>query len=234
MSTPVDIPGREVFPDRASLLGAADRSRSDASRRRQEKSADLALSLLNNEGKLRALLSPVSSEDFKTVFHGEGRNEDPAPLAHIFPKARRLELFIVTLGEAVSEDIARLHREGDYPTEHFLDEAASRSIQEAVAFLERRGAEKPAEASLAYSPGYCGWHVSGQRRLLTSLDAGAVGVSFNDGFMMTPVKSASGVIVSGDPEIHDFTNAYSFCAACETQNCRDRILGVQNASQVGA
>ncbi|MEE8424773.1 MAG: hypothetical protein V3S11_03035 [Elusimicrobiota bacterium] len=234
MNTPIDIPAREIFPDRDSFLKHHCPPKREGSRQRLEKSAEHALSLLNNKGKLRALLSPVSGEDFKTIFPGEGRNDNPAPLPKVFPKARRLGLFVVTLGEGVSQEIERLHKKGDFPTAHLLDDAASRAVQDAVSFLEEGTPRESGEASLSYSPGYCGWHVSGQRKLLARLGAETIGVTLSEGFMMSPVKSASGVILTGAPEIHDFTNAYSFCGACENKNCRDRIDRVHHAAEAGA
>ena len=40
---------------------------------------------------------------------------------------------------------------------------------------------------------------------------------------MQPLKSVSGVIVAGPPEIHHFTNDYPFCTACTGKECRERI-----------
>ena len=76
---------------------------------------------------------------------------------------------------------------------------------------------------LPYSPGYCGWHVSGQGRLFGALCPEEIGIRLNASFLMQPLKSVSGVLVAGAPEIHDFDDDFDFCAECTTRECRVRI-----------
>ncbi len=88
-------------------------------------------------------------------------------------------------------------------------------------------ATKPGEkCALAYSPGYCGWHVSGQNALFSVLEPEQIGVSLGTGCMMRPLKSVSGVLVAGGPEIHDFDPAYTCCSGCDTLECRERIARI--------
>jgi hypothetical protein len=75
---------------------------------------------------------------------------------------------------------------------------------------------------LPYSPGYCGWHISGQRRLFAALKPQTIGITLNSSCLMQPLKSVSGVLVAASPEDHDIEPAYSFCVDCTTQECRDR------------
>jgi hypothetical protein len=78
-------------------------------------------------------------------------------------------------------------------------------------------------ATLGYSPGYCGWHVSAQRALFAYLGAGAIGVSLNDSCLMLPLKSVSGVLAAGPSDIHRFTPAWAFCADCRNRTCLVRM-----------
>jgi hypothetical protein len=80
--------------------------------------------------------------------------------------------------------------------------------------------------ALAYSPGYCGWHVSGQGRLFARLRPEEIGVTLNASFLMQPLKSISGVLVRGPGRIHRFAPDYPFCADCAGQPCRARIAAV--------
>ena len=43
---------------------------------------------------------------------------------------------------------------------------------------------------------------------------------------MSPIKSVSGVLVAGHPEIHDFENDFDFCFDCATWECRSRIASL--------
>ena len=82
----------------------------------------------------------------------------------------------------------------------------------------------PARAFL-YSPGYCGWHISAQERLFARLRPEQIGIRLNERFLMTPLKSISGVLVAGPARIHQVTGSYPFCAQCKSPACRERALG---------
>ena len=64
---------------------------------------------------------------------------------------------------------------------------------------------------LRYSPGYCGWHITGQKMLHENLQSRDIGITLTEAFSMKPMKSMSGVIISFKPSIHDFNNNYPFC-----------------------
>jgi hypothetical protein len=181
----------------------------------------------------RGAFASISAREFASVYAGEGRNEPQTPLAAIFPRAEALALFVVTLGEEVSRRIAELFQATDFALGSLLDSAASESTERAADFVEHRFLESlPASASAAapsppaalrYSPGYCGWHVSGQRALLARLEPEHLGIRLRESFLMEPLKSLSGVIVVGPAEIHDFDASFPFCATCRTRSCRERI-----------
>lgn len=77
--------------------------------------------------------------------------------------------------------------------------------------------------ALAYSPGYCGWHVSGQRALFGYLQPEPIGITLNASCLMQPLKSVSGVLVGGATVIHRFRPVYRVCSSCVERPCRDRI-----------
>lgn len=172
----------------------------------------------------------IRTEDFAAVFAGEGQNEPDAPLAGVFPRAERLALFAATLGPEVSRRIAELFAAQDFALGAVLDAVASMAADGMTAVLEQRLAARlaeaaprgPAPAVLAYSPGYCGWHVSGQRRLFARLRPEEAGVTLRPSCLMEPLKSVSGVLVAGAPAIHRFDDRFGFCAACATHACRAR------------
>ena len=79
---------------------------------------------------------------------------------------------------------------------------------------------------LPYSPGYCGWHVSGQRALFAYLDPSDIGVLLNASCLMQPLKSVSAVLVGGAADIHKFRPTYAFCEPCQDKHCRGRMASV--------
>jgi hypothetical protein len=183
----------------------------------------------------RAVWADVSVEAFAEIYQGEGQNAPETPLELVYPRAAHLVLFALTVGEGVSEATSRLLRENEPALGAMLDAVASEGADRAVRWLERRliasllgrGAVAPGSKVLAYSPGYCGWHVTGQRKLFARLQPGEIGVSLNQSCLMRPLKSVSGVLLAGDPSIHFFDNAYAFCADCTTQECRDRMAALE-------
>jgi hypothetical protein len=79
---------------------------------------------------------------------------------------------------------------------------------------------------LSYSPGYCGWDISAQKKLFAYLQPKNIGIRLNDSYLMTPLKSVSGVLIDGKKEIHIFQNNFDFCESCKTHSCRERIKRV--------
>lgn len=177
------------------------------------------------------IVAEVSAPEFAAIYAGEGRNAPETPLAGIFPRAQRLTLFAVTVGAAVSERIAVLFDEREFALAVMLDAAASEGVELAADVLEAALGEAteaaaPAgsrSAHLRYSPGYCGWHVSGQRALFAALKPEAIGIRLRPSQLMEPLKSISGVIVTGAIAIHGFADAYPFCTRCRTRECRERL-----------
>jgi hypothetical protein len=177
----------------------------------------------------RGMSRAVTPGEFAGIFHGQGQNAPSTPLEKIYPRAERLSLFVFTLGMRISESIQRLFAGNDFALGSVLDAVASVAADNAGRAAERqaerdsggRGDGSPLRAFL-YSPGYCGWHISGQKKLFACLDPGKIGVRLNESFLMTPLKSISGVLVAGPAGIHHVPEAYPFCARCQSPVCRER------------
>jgi len=177
------------------------------------------------------IISEISISQFEEIYRGEGRNDTPAPVEEIFPKAKRLALFAVTVGEELSRRINELFDSNDFALGSMLDAAASEATEMAGIYIEqyykntlvRNNDISDDNAVMRYSPGYCGWHISGQKRLFEYLHPEEIGIALNKSFLMQPLKSISGVMIAGPREIHEFEIAYPFCRRCKTLGCRERI-----------
>lgn len=180
-----------------------------------------------------AVLEEVPAVSFAAIYRGDGRNAGRTPLEEVYPKAGALWLFAGTVGEPLSAEIQRLFDANDLAAAVMLDATASVAAELMVAALERRLAARASERSrtavLAYSPGYCGWNVSGQRALFAALAPEEIGITLNPSCLMHPLKSVSGVLVAGHPDIHDFDDDFPFCSECTTRDCRARIARAQEA-----
>jgi len=193
-----------------------------------------AISLYESLTQPKGIIADVSLSDFGEIFHGEGRNDLPAPLQGIVKKADGLALFAATLGDPVSAKIQELFKENDPATGCMLDGIASERAETAAdllaeAFLNsllEHGTAASGTRVLPYSPGYCGWHITGQRKLFSFLNPEQIDISLNASCLMSPIKSVSGVLVAGPPEIHDFENDFDFCFDCADWECRSRIASL--------
>ncbi len=200
----------------------------------------------------RGVMQEISLDDFRTVYRGDGDNAESSPLDLIAPRATALALFVGTIGDAVGKEIARLFKEDDPASGAVLDAFASETTNRVAYALanefETTMTPRPAHSSvlrtpspphagekvldqpvgvLPYSPGYCGWHVSGQRAIFASIVPDDIGVTLNASCLMSPVKSVSGVLVAGDAAVHRFRPAYAFCDECKTQDCVSRMRSMR-------
>jgi hypothetical protein len=221
-------------PDREAVLRSQGIPEHTEPRDRVLQLVDRALDLYAALTDPRAIYQELPQTEFEAIYHGEGLNEHPTPLEEIVPGAERLALFVVTLGDAVSREITGLFRTNDPALGYMLDAIASERADRAAElvgehFLSRLVEDRspqPATRVLAYSPGYCGWHITGQRKLFDFLRPEEIGVRLNASCLMQPLKSVSGVLVAGAREIHSFNNDYDFCDNCTTHQCRERIASL--------
>ncbi len=211
------IPGGAAIPDRVAAL------------------VDNAFEIYSRLVDPVGIRTEISVEEFSAIYRGDGRNAPRTPLEGIFPDARRLDLFAVTVGEAVCVEILRLFGDGDSPLGYTLDTIASAGAESLAATmahdyqdsLSQSGSIAPDMQVLPYSPGYCGWHVSGQGKLFDVLRPERIGVSLNTSYLMQPLKSVSGVLVAADKEVHEFDIDFAFCTDCTDQECRERIQSIR-------
>lgn len=181
------------------------------------------------------LHASVTRPEFETIYRGLGANDSITPLPPITQAAARLALYCVTLGHAVCDRIAQLFEASDFALALMLDSTASVGAELAADVVQQEferqldpGKERKAQIGvMPFSPGYCGWHVSGQRALFDFLQPETIGVTLNSSCLMQPLKSISGVLVAGEVDIFDFDDDFPFCAACTTRSCRARIASLK-------
>ncbi|HEU5163348.1 MAG TPA: vitamin B12 dependent-methionine synthase activation domain-containing protein [Thermoanaerobaculia bacterium] len=203
-------PGAEVRPALRELL---------------DRAAETAEKLVDARG----VIHPVAREEFVAIFEGEGKNAPESPLEAIYARANALALFVATLGEKLERDISMLFRDGDSATAVVLDAYASAMMNRGVDAIVKRFEFEFFDDRLRvlpYSPGYCGWHLTGQRALFAALEFDNAGVTLGESCLMSPLKSVSGVLVAGEPSIHRFRPDFEFCEECETHECIPRMASV--------
>lgn len=193
---------------------------------------DAAVAEYRRLAEPRAIVADISPAAFGALYRGEGRDARETPLERIYPQAGRLALFACTVGAGLTARIGDLFARHEPALGAALDSVSSAAADYVA---ELTGARYLAEVDeggrrgwrvLPYSPGYCGWEVTGQRALFASLRPEAIGITLNTSCLMDPLKSVSGVLVAGRARIHVFRPVFECCAGCRDQACRERMARV--------
>ncbi len=198
------------------------------------KPAREAIALWEHLSQPVGIFAEIPIREFAQVYTGESRNEPETPLPNIYQRADALALFAVTVGHDVEQDIRRLFETNEFPLGAMLDAAASVSTEKAVDVVQDKfqkhlsdvGGWEGSKGVMAFSPGYCGWHVSGQRALFDTLHPEEIGIELSDSYLMQPLKSISGLLVAGAKDIFQFADDFPFCSECATRSCRERIISI--------
>lgn len=191
-----------------------------------------ALDIFRQLARPKGLLEDIALPDFESIYAGDGLNSAEGPVPLIVPKANALALFAATMGNDLIEKSRSLFSEGGAALGYMLDAVNSSGAERLGKLMgqrfltlipeEQRSAEKMKVQY--YSPGHCGWHMSGQTKLFQALKPEEIGITVNSRWVMQPIKSISGVLAAGVIDIHRFLPAFSFCKDCKEHKCVQRLL----------
>lgn len=141
-------------------------------------------------------------------------------LAALLKGASRFALFAATAGEGFHNYQERLKAEGDILKMFIADTIGTCMVEKAGDYLEKSlkayiGMEKHTNR---FSPGYCGWHLSDQKKLFRLLGNRPCGIVLSDHCLMSPIKSISGIIGIGT----EVCEKRYGCLYCEMETCYKR------------
>ena len=231
----IDISVEKTIPTMDQILRRQGIPEPDLADKRILKIAEAAIADYRAFAQPIGIIADVSNGDFEGIYRGEGENEDETPLDLIYPEAFELTLFAITIGEGVSTGIELCFAKNDFAAGSMLDTAASEGAELAAAFVEslykerlaKEYNEKDLVSVMRFSPGYCGWHISGQKRLFEALQPDKIGIELSQSFLMQPIKSISGVMVAGPLRLFEFEDNFRFCAKCDDHSCLERIKSIE-------
>jgi hypothetical protein len=225
MNKELDWTAKQCMPTRAAVLKCQGIPKDVHLDARLESLVQQAETEFSRLAAPRALIAEISRDRFAEVYRGEGCNEPVAPVAEIFPGSEQLVLFVGTVGEAAERKVQYLFEQNDFAAGSMLDSVASAAADRIALLIENKVLNDFGDDSLsalAFSPGYCGWHVSGQRQLFDYLQPETIGVNLRPSYLMEPLKSVSGVVIVGAIGLFEFDDDYDFCAACRDRSCQNR------------
>ncbi len=139
-------------------------------------------------------------------------------------KSDSVALFACTAGNDVIKKSRELMKEGELLTGYVYDVFGSLVVEEAMDRIHDSLRNKMQEEGLKitnrYSPGYCGWDVSEQKKLFSLLPNNFCGIELTDSCLMRPIKSVSGIIGIGKSvKFNEYT-----CNLCDEEDCLYRNL----------
>lgn len=133
-----------------------------------------------------------------------------------------LIFLVATLGDVFEKLLNTFKSNNDY-LEMFLSDKIASDIVEAAAdklemIIEENLKTESLKVTNRYSPGYCGWDVSEQKKFFSLLPFGFCGVTLSESAMMIPIKSVSAVMGIGkNVDRKDYE-----CSICDDEFCYKR------------
>jgi len=133
--------------------------------------------------------------------------------------------FVCSIGSRLEGEVAALMGRGETLRASLLDAIGSEATERVADYVEakvKREAESVgAGITLRYSPGYCDWDITQQRKLFKIFEPDDIGVSLTEECLMIPQKSVSGIVGVGWGDKRLI--AMSPCRHCEkNRDCEHR------------
>jgi hypothetical protein len=128
-------------------------------------------------------------------------------------------VFIGTAGSAIGEASQKLMADGELMEGYILDLLGSVIVGAAIEKIEKVLFQELKlngfHLSNRYSPGYCGWPLTEQKKLFSLFPDNHCGIRLTDSCLMDPVKSVSGIIGFGSKVVKHLHE----CQLCDLQTC---------------
>lgn len=169
------------------------------------------------EPKALFRISRVERENGALLVSGQPLESEK--LRKIFTPCYKAAVFLVTLGNNVDKLIQKTMKKRSHYG-YVLDAAASVAAESMAAYLQKYLKDKLDEEemmTLRYSPGYCDWPLSEQKKIFKILPNEQIGVSISDNYLMDPRKSISGLM--GICDADSLKHGGNACLECKNTNC---------------
>jgi len=144
-------------------------------------------------------------------------------LARVLRGCHDLLCFIATIGPGIDDNIRRFMSQNRLTDMYALDTIGSTAIEDVVdtfhTMMRDTLRKEVKGVSLRFSPGYCDWPVTEQKKLFALVDPVRIDVTLLPSLLMVPRKSVSGVFGIG-ADIQ--SPPYNPCSHCGKYSCKER------------
>lgn len=163
----------------------------------------------------------------KGAVHLEEGPEFKSPkLSKTLKGCESIVCYIATLGDDIEDEIKRLLNDKCLAEAYILDAMASVAVDNMVTTFHQRMKNKYEDQSkqvtLCFSPGYCDWPITDQKKLFSMFDSNELDVELTDSCFMQPRKSISGVFGITTFNSNQSTHSYNPCLECNRRDCSER------------
>jgi len=143
-----------------------------------------------------------------------------AILSSLMQGSECFAIFAATAGNSFQHYQEEVKKEDDLLKSYIIDVIGSCIAEGTGDYMENRLEKEIGELrhTNRFSPGYCGWNVSGQKELFRLLGGNPCGITLSDTCLMTPIKSISGIIGIG----RNVKERMYGCRYCTLETCYKR------------
>jgi hypothetical protein len=183
---------------------------------------DRLLALLKKTVQPRYVYQIVEGEIEGTSVHilNEAFHTGPT-ITHLLEKSSAFALFAATAGVEFEQILQEYKQTEDIVVNYLLDVMGTCIAEKTGDYLEQKLEEEIGAELLhthRFSPGYCNWHLTEQRKIFSLLGNRPCGITLSDVCLMLPVKSISGIIGIGK----EVKRKQYACQYCELETCYKR------------
>ena len=185
---------------------------------------------LNSIMKSRLLyeIHNVRTVSNETVYLEGNRGLNSMKLSRTIKGSREIVCFVATIGDQIDHEISRLLNKKRISDAYVLDALGSVTVENIVEQFQesmRKDYKTQEKAlSLRFSPGYCDWPLTEQKKIFQLLDSKIIGVELTDVCLMQPRKSISGIFGIFHFEDGKDLTAYNPCFDCKKTDCMDKRI----------
>jgi len=156
----------------------------------------------------------------------EGPEFKSPKLSNTLKDCEEIVCYIATLGDGIEDEIKRLMGQKRLSEAYILDAMASVAADNMVARFHQRMKNnyknQGKEVTICFSPGYCDWPITDQKKLFNMFNSKELDVELTDSCFMQPRKSISGVFGITPSDSNPREQSYNPCLECDRQDCSAR------------